>query len=163
MLDHIRGEVEINNGEILRITFDIPVHLETVEFGRSNGGDNDHVEMLVDGVAFDFSSAFAGGDQANRPEWLANNPPPGDAWYTGDVHLHEPWGSIVLNFSPHGILGSVFEFTQPEGKQAWGGEESEYRVASMEVEPIPEPGTLLLLVTGLVGLAGYGVRRRKKP
>ena len=30
------------------------------------------------------------------------------------------------------------------------------------VDPIPEPGTLILLGTGLAGLAGYGLRRRKK-
>jgi len=29
-------------------------------------------------------------------------------------------------------------------------------------QPIPEPGTLLLLSTGLAGLAGYSFRRRKK-
>jgi hypothetical protein len=32
----------------------------------------------------------------------------------------------------------------------------------MELEPIPEPGTMLLLGFGLLGLAGYTIRRKKK-
>ena len=37
-----------------------------------------------------------------------------------------------------------------------------FRVTGEPVEPIPEPGTLLLLSTGLAGLAGYGYRFRRK-
>ena len=37
-----------------------------------------------------------------------------------------------------------------------------FHVATSGSQPIPEPGTLLLLGTGLAGFAGYGIRFRRK-
>ena len=50
-----------------------------------------------------------------------------------------------------------------EGNDDWWWAIDNIKVtAGADIEPIPEPGTLLLLCTGLAGLAGYGIRRRKK-
>jgi hypothetical protein len=40
--------------------------------------------------------------------------------------------------------------------------DSYVEVSNVNITPIPEPGTILLLTTGLAGIAGYGIRRRKK-
>ena len=55
------------------------------------------------------------------------------------------WG---VGFGARGLLG---EF-----------ENHEYSVGGLEVNPVPEPATMLLLGVGLVGLAGFGRKKFQK-
>lgn len=117
------------------------------------------------------SGVFSGLDEVNSGETLVltfnqpvflnavfffdedHDPLDPDDTFTFKVDLGSP--STHLFGDPFGDAGTTFFFK-------YGGLDAEdFYVASVEVEPVPEPGTLLLLGSGIVGLAGRARRRTR--
>ena len=77
-------------------------------------------------------------------------------------------GQLIMNFAPEvpiPISESLFLMFGEVGGQEGEGLGGFVTVSDDPVDPIPEPGTLLLLGTGLAGFVGYTklrLRRRKK-
>jgi hypothetical protein len=95
-----------------------------------------------------------GGVQGTQPDIKPVNPDPEAFFvrlYMGDTLLYTfnprengtstaPQFSAVYNIQPGQTIENMFRLVR---------------------EPVPEPGSIIALATGLVGLAGFGIRRRK--
>jgi hypothetical protein len=65
-----------------------------------------------------------------------------------------------------GIDGSTTSFTAngnwlPNGIQFWGPETSAVSTFCLDGSPVPEPGAMMLLATGVLSLLAYAWRKRK--
>ena len=89
-----------------------------------------------------------------------------DAYLSDQQYFHTDTSTFMAQYEANspltGIQASLMTWdvviglpTEPRGYDY-------YINVSGKVTPVPEPGTLLLLGSGLLGLCGYGYRRKKK-
>lgn len=76
---------------------------------------------------------------------------------------NHPNGEVFVDFGKTLTISSAVFETIPTPRDKWWKDpyaENEYSVAGFTAS-VPEPATLLLLGTGIIGLAGLGVRRKR--
>ncbi|MCX5653889.1 MAG: PEP-CTERM sorting domain-containing protein, partial [Planctomycetota bacterium] len=79
--------------------------------------------------------------------WIGNQPPSEDDWWRQALtQVTAGAGKPIDNIRLYNPGGTPDQWL---------------RVDNMTVDVVPEPGTLLLLVTGLLGLLAYAWRKRK--
>ena len=114
-------------------------------------GDNTETIVLNTGVTEFQDTAFNGFRLSDTNNTIADIVGFSIGEITGNV---VGFDASDLSFNSGAVLANFSAVTFEQG--------STVRLDVEFAESIPEPGTLLLLCTGIAGLAGYGIRRRKK-
>jgi len=111
------------------------------------------VEVTIDGSTVEWNVSSGGGDGGFQVTWDAGGKAGGDhRLVTGET------ATIVITFD--GFVGSGYELAQWSAHmQGLGvdGEDSDWTT-----DVVPEPISMVLLATGLAGLGGVGLRRRRR-
>jgi len=79
----------------------------------------------------------------------------GSSWQTV-YSQHLPWGFAAIDISSYGLFSSIIFRTIADAGI------SDFSVAGLDINPVPEPATMLLFGAGLAGLAGFQSRRKKE-
>jgi hypothetical protein len=133
--------------------------------GGYEGDEIEGVEMLVVDFStntyvndFYLTDFFWEHDYQEQGSWSLDN----SSWYSFQqaadplVALGNSNGEYILPINSY--VDSIY-FSAPG---YLNGQNHEYSVAGVDVAPVPEPATLLLLGTGLIGVAGFGRKKLKK-
>ena len=132
------------------------------EFGATNGAPAAGQSWEIDEPGYFFGdiydNVFAGSLDNT------NNVPSG---LEDDVSMAIGW-NFLLNVGETATISLLLENIEPGPGEFWLSQtdfdsgETIYFSSNLNIKPVPEPGTLLLIGTGLAGLAGWRRRRQSK-
>jgi hypothetical protein len=152
-------EWELNNdyqiGDYLHIVFDESVMLTEIhltDFFYEKRGDHWYEESGI--VSFrDEKGNTLGGGEFSQTDTTVLPSPASNGEYAIDVASLIGAGTLAKEIILSGIGHRWVDGVR---------EDHEFSVAGLNVNPVPEPATMLLLGSGLVGLAGFRRKFRKK-
>ena len=108
---------------------------------------------------FDLTDLFFEGGYEEEGSWSLDNTNWTYFFQTDHSVLPSPVSNGEYTLWINSNVSDIW-FTAPGKKNC--NENHEFSVAAVDINPVPEPATMLLLGSGLIGIAGLGRKFRKK-
>jgi hypothetical protein len=131
-----------------------------------------HLVTITDAPENLFITSSFGGTAINL-HWTGGVQPDGStepgggwSWVTGEAFVFTNWWGSEPNNNPNGENRIIFDHGVNANGKGWndytGGLNARGYVVEFDTAPVPEPATMVLFCTGIAGLAGIRIRRKKK-
>ena len=135
-------------------------------FGHGAGADLDWGTADDDGYAYSYTDALGQPAQNFGGEgWYALNAIQNNTGWIFPGDLNDPDESEIGNVLIPGLVNDLYMNSEFTSNPYWVSGDSPWIFQSNDpayISAVPEPASMLLLGSGLVGLAGFARRRRKK-